>query len=169
MPLSRIGQTDVPEDWRDREFLIELRHERGLNARTIAYELDIDQTELSVWMSKHNVVRPWQDKEWLAEKIAEHTMISKDTLIQGQPFETLEDQAFNHAIDNIMELPEMNCSLRTVYKWSRRHGFVAEDPDVSDIHRCRDKLDMSVSDIADRYGMNESDVKNALRHNTPLD
>lgn len=169
MSLCRIPESEIPEDWKDKHFLIKLRHQQGLNARTIAYELDIDQTKLSIWMERNNVIRGWQDKEWLAEKFANNTMISKETFMQSSPFETLEDDAFNHAVNKIMQLPEVNCSRRTIYKWSRRHGFVAEDPGMPDVVRCFEKLDMPVPDIADRYGMNEGDVEAMLAHNTSFD
>jgi len=104
IPDSRIPET---EPWRDREFLEWAILQRGLSPRTIAFELGVSKSHVTIHAERLGVVRPWRHEPTLRRLYVE----------QG-----LE-------VDEIAECDEFDCTPTTVEKWLARHDLIDYDPD----------------------------------------
>jgi hypothetical protein len=62
-----IPDDRIPEDepWASRDFLWWAYHDRGLLPRTIAYELGVCKSRVTVHMERLGVLRPWRHKDTL--------------------------------------------------------------------------------------------------------
>lgn len=104
-----IPKRRVPEDepWRDREFLEWAYHEQGLSPRTIAYEIGVSKSRVTVHMERLGVVRPWRHRPTLRRLYVEEGL---------SPDEIAARDAFD-------------CTATTVQKWLARHDLIDYDPD----------------------------------------
>jgi DNA-binding MarR family transcriptional regulator len=60
----RLSDEQIPDEtpWRDEEFLWWAYHERDLSPRTIAYELGVEKSRVTVHMDRLGVLKPWTHK-----------------------------------------------------------------------------------------------------------
>ncbi len=105
----RIPDERIPENdpWADAEFLSWAIHEKGLSARTIAFELDTEASRIRVYAERLGVVRPWRHRPTL------HRLYVEEGL---SPDEIAARDAFD-------------CTATTVQKWLARHDLIDYDPD----------------------------------------
>ncbi|CDK38919.1 hypothetical protein [Halorubrum sp. AJ67] len=104
LPDKRVPET---EPWKDREFLQWAYHERGLSARTIAYELGVSKSHVTVHMERLGVLRPWRHEDTLRRLYAEKGLSAGE----------------------IAARDEFDCTATTVQKYLSRYGLTNEDPD----------------------------------------
>lgn len=104
IPDSRIPDT---EPWADRDFLEWAYHKRGLSPRTIAYELGVSKSHVTVHMERLGVVRPWRHEPTLRHLHVEEGLLA----------------------DEIAARPEFDCSPTTVRKYLVRYGLTDENAD----------------------------------------
>ncbi|RKS81511.1 hypothetical protein BDK61_0797 [Haloarcula quadrata] len=104
LPDERIPES---EPWRDREFLQWAYHERGLSPRTIAYELGVSKSRVSVYMERLGVLRPWRHEDTLRRLYVEHGLSASE----------------------IAARDEMNCSPVTVRRYLAEYDISGDDPD----------------------------------------
>jgi hypothetical protein len=105
----RLPEERVPEDepWRDRGFLWHCYHERGLSPRTIAFELGVDVSRVTVHAERLGVLRPWRHEPTL------HRLYVGEGL----------------SADEIAARDEFECSPVTVRKWLAQYDLIDDDPD----------------------------------------
>jgi orotate phosphoribosyltransferase-like protein len=105
----RLSDERVPETepWRDREFLQWAYHERGLSPQTIAYELHVSKTRVTVHMERLGVLRPWCHEDTLRRLHVEKGL----------------------SADEIAARDRIDCSPVTVRKWLARYDLIDSDPD----------------------------------------
>ncbi|WP_436900265.1 hypothetical protein [Halovenus halobia] len=105
----RIPDERVPEDepWRDRDFLWHCYHERGLSPRTIAFELGVNVSRVTVHAERLGVLRPWRHEPTLRR------LYLKEGL----------------SADEIAARDEFDCSTTTVRKYLARYGLTDENAD----------------------------------------
>ena len=103
----RLPDERVPESepWRDCEFLQWAYHERGLSPRTIAFELGISKSRVTIHMERLGVLRPWRHEPTLRRLYVEQGLSANE----------------------IATRDEFDCSPVTVRKWLARYGFTDED------------------------------------------
>jgi len=104
IPDSRIPETDP---WADREFLEWAIHEQGLSARTIAFELDTEESRIRVYAERLGVVRPWRHRPTLRRLYVEEGL----------------------SPDEIAARDKFDVTPTTVEKWLARHDLIDYDPD----------------------------------------
>ena len=106
----RISDERVPEDkpWRDRDFLWHCYHERGLSPRTIAYELGVSKSHVTVHAERLGVIRPWRHEPTLRRLSVEEGL----------------------SADEMAARDEFDCSSTTVRKYLAEYGLIDEDPDT---------------------------------------
>ena len=65
----RLSPDDIPdtEPWCDREFLWWAYHKRDLSPRSIAYELGVEKSRVTVHMDRLGVLKPWTHKPTLQQ------------------------------------------------------------------------------------------------------
>jgi transposase len=105
----RLPEERVPESepWRDREFLWWAYHERGLSPRTIAYELGVSKSRVTVHMERLGVLRPWRREPTLRRLHVEEGL----------------------SADEIAARDGFDCTPTTIRKYLSRYGLTNEDPD----------------------------------------
>ena len=105
----RLREERVPEDepWRDSNFLEWAIHERGLSPRTIAYELGVSKSRVTVHAERLGVLRPWRHEDTLRRLYAEKGL----------------------SADEIAARDGFDCTATTVRKYLSRYGLTNEDPD----------------------------------------
>jgi hypothetical protein len=105
----RIPDERIPENdpWADAEFLSWTIHERGLSARTIAFELETEASRVRVYAERLGVVRPWRHRPTLRRLYVEEGL---------SPDEIAARDAFD-------------CTKTTVRKWLARFDHIESDPD----------------------------------------
>lgn len=105
----RLPEERVPEDepWADREFLEWVIHERGLSPRTIAYELGISKSRVTVHAERLGVLRPWRHENTLRRLYVEQGL----------------------SADEIAARDGFDCSPTTVQKYLARYGLTDENAD----------------------------------------
>ncbi|MUV49741.1 hypothetical protein [Haloarcula sp. CBA1122] len=104
LPDERVPET---EPWRDREFLRWAYHESGLSPRTIAYELGVSKSRVTVHMERLGVLRPWRHEDTLRRLHAEKGL----------------------SADEIAARDGFDCSPTTVRKYLARYGLTDENAD----------------------------------------
>jgi DNA-binding CsgD family transcriptional regulator len=104
LPDERVPET---EPWRDREFLQWAYHERGLSPRTIAYELGVSKSRVTVHMERLGVLRPWRHEPTLRRLHVEEGL----------------------SADEIAARDGFDCSPTTVRKYLARYGLTDENAD----------------------------------------
>jgi len=102
VPDERIPET---EPWRDRDFLWWAYHEHGLSPRTIAYELGVSKSRVSVHMERLGVLRPWRHEETLRRLYVEQGL----------------------SADEIAARDEFDCTETTVRKYLAEYGLPLAD------------------------------------------
>ncbi len=99
--------------WQDEDTLRELYHDKGLNHREIADELDCARRTITKWADKHGIEtrpdtenpdRPWEDEDKLRE-------------------EYIGDQKSQSQIAE-----EWDCDDTTIGRWLERHGIQKRTP-----------------------------------------
>jgi len=105
----RIPDERIPENepWRDREFLEWAYRERGLSPRTIAFELGVSKSRMTVHMERLGVLRPWRHEPTLCRLYVEQGL----------------------SADEIAARDEFDCSPVTIRKWLARYDLIKDDPD----------------------------------------
>jgi len=105
----RLPDERVPESepWRDCEFLQWAYHERGLSPRTIAYEIGVSKSRVTVHAERLGVLRPWRHEETLRCLYGEQGL----------------------SADEIAAREEFDCSPVTVRKWLARYDLIDDEPD----------------------------------------
>jgi len=105
----RIPNKRVPksEPWRDREFLQWAYHDEGLSPRTIAYELGVSKSRVTVYMERLGVLRPWRHRPTLRRLYVEQSL----------------------SADEIAARDKFDCSSVTVRKWLARYDLIDNDSD----------------------------------------
>jgi len=105
----RIPDERIPENepWRDREFLEWAYRERGLSPRTIAFELGVSKSRMTVHMERLGVLRPWRHEPTLCRLYVEQGL----------------------SADEIAARDEFDCSPTTVRKYLAEFGLIEDDPD----------------------------------------
>ncbi|WP_257298371.1 hypothetical protein [Haloarchaeobius sp. FL176] len=108
MPF-RLSEEEIPDEQphRNREFLKWAYHERGLSPRTIAYELGVSKSRVTVHMERLGVLRPWRHEDTLRRLHVERGL----------------------SADKIAARDEFDCSPTTVRKWLAEYGLTDDDPD----------------------------------------
>ena len=106
----RLPDERIPEDepWRDPDFLEWAYHERGLSSRTIAYELGVSKSRVTVHMEHLGVLRPWRHEPTLRRLYVEEGL----------------------SADEIAARDGFDCSPTTVRKYLARYGLTDENADV---------------------------------------
>lgn len=76
----RLSEDDIPETepWANREFLEWAYHERGLSPRTIAYELGVSKSHVTVHMDRLGVLKPWTHEPTLRQLYVEEGLSADD-------------------------------------------------------------------------------------------
>jgi hypothetical protein len=105
----RISDERVPETepWRNRDFLKWAIHECGLSPRTIAFELGVDVSRVTVHAERLGVLRPWRHEPTLRRLYAEKGL----------------------SADEIAARDEFDCSPVTVQKYLARYGLTDKNAD----------------------------------------
>ena len=105
----RLPEERVPEDepWRDREFLWHCYHERGLSPRTIAYEIGVSKSRVTVHMERLGILRPWRHEPTLRRLYVNEGL----------------------SADEIAARPEFDCSATTIRKYLARYGLTDQNAD----------------------------------------
>jgi len=105
----RLSDERVPETepWRDRDFLKWAIHERGLSPRTIAFELGVSKSRVTVFAERLGVIHRHRHEPTLRRLYIEEEL---------SPEEISARDGFD-------------CSPVTVRKWLSRYGLTNEDPD----------------------------------------
>ena len=108
MPF-RLSEDDIPDEQpqRDSEFLEWAIHERGLSPRTIAFELGVEVSRVTVHAERLGVLRPWRHEDTLQRLYVEQGLSASE----------------------ISARPEFDCSPTTVRKYLARYGLTDEDAD----------------------------------------
>jgi len=103
----RLSEDKIPESepWRDGGFLKWAIHERGLSPRTIAFELGVSKSRVTVHAERLGVLHPWRHRPTLHRLHAEKGL----------------------SADEIAAREEFDCSPVTVRKWLARYDFTDED------------------------------------------
>jgi len=103
----RLSEDEIPESepCRDREFLWECYHERGLSPRTIAYELGVSKSRVTVHMERLGVLCPWRHEPTLRQLSVEEGL----------------------SADEIAARDGFDCTATTVRKYLTRYGMIEED------------------------------------------
>jgi transposase len=104
IPDGRIAEN---EPWRDREFLEWAYRERGLSPRTIAYELGVSKSRVTVHMERLGVLRPWRHKPTLRRLHVEQGL----------------------SADEIADRDKFDVTPVTVQKYLARYDLTEDDPD----------------------------------------
>lgn len=114
----RIPDERVPEDepWRDREFLNWAIHERGLSPRTIAFELGVEVSHVTVYAERLGVLRPWRHEPTL-RRLYDEKELSPEQIAARDEFEV---------------------TPTTVEKHLAEFGLSDDDPDDVDYGRLAD-------------------------------
>jgi len=105
----RLSEDKIPDEqpWRDRNFLLECYHERGLSPREISFELGVSKSRVTVHMERLGVIRPWRHEPTL------HRLYVKQGL----------------SADEIAARDEFDVTPTTVRKWLARYDLIEDDPD----------------------------------------
>jgi hypothetical protein len=108
MPF-RLSEDDIPDEQphRDREFLEWAIHEKGLSPRTIAFELGVDVSRVTVHAERLGVLRPWRHEPTLRRLYVEKGL----------------------SADKIAARDGFDCSSVTVRKYLARYDLIDSDPD----------------------------------------
>ena len=103
----RLPDKRVPEDepWKDKDFLSHCYHDEGLSSRTIAFELGVSKSRVTVHMERLGVLRPWRHEDTLRRLYAEKGL----------------------SADEIAARPEFDCTATTVRKYLSRYGLTDEN------------------------------------------
>jgi len=102
LPEERVPET---EPWRDREFLQWAYHDRGISPRTIAYELGVSKSRVTVHMERLGVLRPWRHEPTLRRLYVEEGLSANE----------------------IAARDGFDCSPTTIRKYLTRYGMIEED------------------------------------------
>jgi hypothetical protein len=107
--LSRIPDKRIPEDepWADRESLKWAYWDRGMPPRTIASELDVSKSRVTIFAERLSIIRPWRHEDTLRRLYADQGLSASEI-------------AARDAFD---------CTATTVEKWLARHDLTDYDPD----------------------------------------
>ena len=104
----RLSEDNIPNrPLADREFLWELYHQRGWSARTIAYELDVSKSHVTVQMDRLGVL-----KHWTTESVLRHLYVERGL-----------------SVDEIAARDDFNCSPVTVKRYVAEYGLSDTDPE----------------------------------------
>ncbi|WP_302080141.1 hypothetical protein [Salinibaculum rarum] len=108
MPF-RLSEEEIPDEQphRNREFLKWAIHERGLSLRTIAYELGVSKSRVTVHAERLGILRPWRHEPTLRR------LYVKEDL----------------SADEIAARDEFDCSPTTVRKYLAEYGLADENAD----------------------------------------
>jgi len=103
----RLPEERVPdsEPCRDRDFLQWAIHERGLSSRTIAYELGVSKSRVTVHAERLGILRPWRHEDTLQRLYVEEGL----------------------SADEIAARDGFDCSPTTIRKYLTRYGMIEED------------------------------------------
>ncbi len=104
LPEERVPET---EPWRDRDFLWYCYHERGLSPRTIAFELGVEVSRVTVHAERLGIIHPHRHRPTLRRLHVEEELSPEE----------------------IASRDEFDCSPTTVRKYLARYGLTNEDPD----------------------------------------
>ncbi|WP_367176331.1 hypothetical protein [Haloarcula rubripromontorii] len=105
----RIPDERIPdsEPWADKEFLSWAIHEERLSPRTIAYELGVSKSRVTVFAEQLGVLQPWRHEPTLRRLHAEEGL----------------------SADEIAARDEFDCSPVTVKRYLAEYGISDDDPD----------------------------------------
>jgi len=103
----RLSEDEIPEcePWRDSDFLEWAYRERGLSPRTIAFELGVEVSRVTVHAERLGVLRPWRHEDTLRRLYVEKGL----------------------SADEIAARDGFDCSPTTVRKYLARYGLIDED------------------------------------------
>lgn len=84
----RLLDEQIPDEtpWRDEEFLWWAYHERDLSPRTIAYELGVEKSRVTIHMDRLGVLKPWTHKPTL-EQLHVQRGLSADEIAEQDGFD----------------------------------------------------------------------------------
>lgn len=140
--MSYLSENDIPDDpLNDLDFLWECYHERDMSAKAIAFDIGEDKSSVSTSLAVHNIMKPWQDEEYLRKLFVEKSLSSKE----------------------ISERKEMSCSHATIRKWLDEYD-IAASPSLTEneLRQLYCKQGMGIKAIAEKLGMLKFGVKDAL-------
>lgn len=106
MPF-RLSDDEIPDKQphQDSDFLEWAIHEKGLSPRTIAFELGLNVSRVTVHAERLGVLRPWRHEPTLRRLYVEQGL----------------------SADEIAARDRFDCSPTTVRKYLARHGLIDED------------------------------------------
>jgi len=102
LPAERVPET---EPWADPDFLEWAYRERGLSPRTIAFELGVSKSHVTVHMERLGVLRPWCHEDTLRRLYVEQGL----------------------SPDEIAARDDFDCSPTTIRKYLAHYGMIEED------------------------------------------
>jgi len=105
----RLSEDKIPGDkpWKDRDFLEWAIHQRGLSPRTIAFELGVSKSRVTVFAERFGVLKPYRHRPTLRHLYVEEGL----------------------SADEIAARDRFDCSPVTVRKWLARYNLIDDDPD----------------------------------------
>jgi transposase len=105
----RLPEERVPGDepWKDKDFLSHCYHDEGLSPRTIAYEVGVSKSRVTVHAERLGVIRPWRHEPTLCRLYVKQGL----------------------SADEIAARDEFDCSPTTVRKYLAEFGLIEDDPD----------------------------------------
>jgi hypothetical protein len=106
MPF-RLSDEEIPDEQphRDRDFLKWAIHECGLSPRTIAFELGVEVSRVTVHAERLGILRPWRHEDTLRSLHVEQGL----------------------SADEIAARDGFDCSPTTIRKYLTRYGMIEED------------------------------------------
>jgi hypothetical protein len=105
----RLADEEIPDEepWRDRDFLWECYHEKGLSTREIAFELGEEPARVAVFAERLGVIRPWRHEDTLRRLHIEQGLSPEEIATRDR----------------------FDCSPITIRKHLARHDLIDKDPD----------------------------------------
>lgn len=134
-----VDEHDLPDEpWNDGDLLWHLYRERGWSQKTLAYEFGVDKQEVLRGLLRHNILRPWTDKETLQRGLEKHQT----------PAGVAE---------------AWNCSTLTIRRWQSEHR-IKKRPELTEdlLQELYHQQQLTVEEIGDDLGYAPVQVHFAL-------